>query len=90
MFGRPIRLWEVHTALDGPRINQSNREFLSCFTIMLRIVNVYRVSQKRYRRLIDSRTKIFIIYLQADSIEKRKLELCSDMIDNMILMSYPD
>ena len=24
----------VHTALDGPRINQSNREFLSCYTIM--------------------------------------------------------
>ena len=22
--------WEFHTALDGPRINQSNREFQSC------------------------------------------------------------
>ena len=26
--------WEVHTALDGPRINQSNREFLSRYTII--------------------------------------------------------
>ena len=24
---------QVHTALDGPRINQSNHEFLSCYTI---------------------------------------------------------
>ena len=30
----PYRFWEVHTALDEPRINQSNREFLSCYTIM--------------------------------------------------------
>ena len=24
--------FEVHTASDGPRINQSNREFQSCYT----------------------------------------------------------
>ena len=29
----PCGFWEVHTALDGPRINQSNRGFLSCYTI---------------------------------------------------------
>ena len=33
----PYGFWEVHTALDGPRINQSNREFLSCYTIMFNI-----------------------------------------------------
>ena len=25
--------WEVHTALDGSQINQSNRETQSCYTI---------------------------------------------------------
>ena len=30
----PYAFWEVHTALDGPRINQSNREFQSCYTII--------------------------------------------------------
>ena len=31
----PYAFWEVHTALDGRRINQSNRELQSCYTIML-------------------------------------------------------
>ena len=31
---RPYGFLEVHTALDGPRINQSNREFRSCYTII--------------------------------------------------------
>ena len=33
----PYGFWEIHTALDGPRINQSNHEFLSCYTIKSRI-----------------------------------------------------
>ena len=31
----PYGFWEVHTALDGPRLNQSNCEFHSCYTIIL-------------------------------------------------------
>ena len=30
----PYGFWEVHTALDGPRLNQSNCEFHSCYTII--------------------------------------------------------
>ena len=33
----PYGFWEVHTALDGPRLNQSNCEFHSCYTINTRI-----------------------------------------------------
>ena len=29
----PYGFWEVHTASDGPRLNQSNCEFHSCYTI---------------------------------------------------------
>ena len=29
----PYGFWEVHTALDGPRLNQSNCELHSCYTI---------------------------------------------------------
>ena len=34
----PYGFWEVHTALDGPRLNQSNCEFHSCYTIMNNIL----------------------------------------------------
>ena len=34
---RSIRFWEVHTDLEGPRINQSNRKFLSCYTIKVNV-----------------------------------------------------
>ena len=36
----PYGFWEVHTALDGPRLNQSNCEFHSCYTINIYYVHV--------------------------------------------------
>ena len=39
----PYGFWEVHTALDGPRTNQSNREFQYCYTI----INRYSTTARR-------------------------------------------
>ena len=41
----PYGFWEVHTALDGPRLNQSNCEFHSCYTIITTITSVLGLKQ---------------------------------------------
>ena len=61
----PYGFWEVHTALDGPRLNQSNRELLSCYTIMPNKVNFFSVqirSQFGMALKIPSRNQTSVVF----------------------------
>ena len=49
----PYGFWEVHTALDGPRLNQSNCEFHSCYTINAKCCTYYDDFGYRHKLLVD-------------------------------------